>query len=290
MSVPNALTLMLQRARQQWTAFLTWWRELARPGITTQVRALADQIRLGARPHGQRLSHWWARASIAHKAIVAIAVVLLIVCACCSGSAVFSLTPFGQVMAGEAEATMTAQAAASSTQHVLRHSARTPTLYLTPVSTRQAPYPVCNEPVTNAPCVLFASIRDAAVGESYSGATVRTSLSAGVVSVQDDITTVPPSRFGPVTSVDSIQFQCYNIQQALWYGLDSTINPDGSQTFRKSAFSEVDITFVDNQKGNVHFASCRLTSAGVDRIDKAGMWDDGDYRGAWPLYDGTSYE
>ena len=33
--------------------------------------------------------------------------------------------------------------------------------------------------------------------------------------------------------------------------------------------------FIDSHKGGVVFASCRLTSASVDKIDKAGMWDDG---------------
>lgn len=107
--------------------------------------------------------------------------------------------------------------------------------------------------------------------------------------VSDDITNVKPSALGSATTLNEIQFQCFNIQQGLWYGLRSTINADGSQTFRKSAFSEVDITFIDHHKGNAAFASCHLTSAGVDKIDKAGMWDDGDFVGAWGLYDGTSY-
>lgn len=159
-----------------------------------------------------------------------------------------------------------------------------------PISTSQTAYPVCNEKVTNTPCVQFASIQDAAQGESNVGATVRTNISKGVVLVSDDITNVKPSVFGPATTLDAIQLQCFDIQQALWYGLESTINADGSQTFRKSAFSEVDITFIDHHKGNAAFASCRLTSAGVDKIDKAGMWSDGDYRGAWSLYDGTYFE
>lgn len=155
--------------------------------------------------------------------------------------------------------------------------------------TKPASYPVCNAKVTNTPCVQFASIQDAADGESQPGSNVHTSRSKGVVKVVDDITNVKPTALGPDTTLNAIQYQCFNIQRALWYGLDSTMNADGSQTFRKSPFSEVDITFIDHQKGKAPFASCRLTAAGVDNIDKAGMWDDGDFTGAWSLYDGTSF-
>jgi hypothetical protein len=160
----------------------------------------------------------------------------------------------------------------------------------TPTPTKPASYPVCNEKATNAPCVLFASIQDAAKGESETGASVRSGISKGVVWVMDDITNVKPSVFGPASSLDEIKLQCFNIQQGLWYGLKSTINPDGSTTVRKSTFTEVDITFIDHHRSNATFASCRLTSAGADRIDRAGMWDDGDYVGAWKLYDNTSYQ
>ncbi len=159
----------------------------------------------------------------------------------------------------------------------------------TPAPTSLAKFPVCNEKTTNTPCVLFASIQDAAKGESEVGAIVHTNISKGVVRVQDDITNVKPSVFGPASSLDEIKLQCFNIQQGLWYSLESTINDDGSQTIRKSAFTEVDITFIDHHKVNAAFASCRLTSAGVDKIDKAGMWDDGDYVGAWAMYDGTYF-
>jgi hypothetical protein len=71
--------------------------------------------------------------------------------------------------------------------------------------------------------------------------------------------------------------------------LESTINPDGGQTIRKSVFSEVTVQFSDSHKGSGSFASCRLTSAGADRGDRAGMWDDGDFTGALLLYDSTSY-
>jgi hypothetical protein len=76
----------------------------------------------------------------------------------------------------------------------------------------------------------------------------------------------------------------------LWYALKSLNNADGSLTFRKSAFAEVDVSFIDHNKGNAAFASCSLTSAGVDKIDKAGMWNDGDYVGAWSVYDSASFE
>ena len=160
----------------------------------------------------------------------------------------------------------------------------------TPSPTRQGAFPVCNEKTTNTPCVQYASIQDAAEGESQPASKVHTSVSKGIVKVLDDITNVEPTPLGPDTALDRIQYQCFNIQQGLWYALESTINSNGSQTIRKSSFSEVDITFIDYHKGNASFASCRLTSAGVDKIDKAGMWDDGDYTGAWSLYDGTSYQ
>ena len=84
--------------------------------------------------------------------------------------------------------------------------------------------------------------------------------------------------------VETIKFDCYNIQQALWYGLESVNNADGSVTSIKSHFREIDITFIVKGRG---VASCRLTSKTVDKIDRAGMWSDGDGDGAWALYDGT---
>jgi len=158
-----------------------------------------------------------------------------------------------------------------------------------PLKPTQAPNPVCNEKVTNTPCVKFASVQDAAAGNSYVGAVVHTSIHNGIVLVKDDSSNVKPSAFGTATTLNAIQFQCFNIQQGLWYALKSTINPDASQTIRKSDFREVDITFTDQHKGNGPFASCRLTSAGVDKIDKAGMWDDGDFVGAWALYDNKTF-
>jgi hypothetical protein len=122
------------------------------------------------------------------------------------------------------------------------------------------------------------------------GPKVTTDIQQGIVWVRDDVTSVPPTRQGPVTSLDAIQWQCFNIQQALWWGLLSTINPDGNWTFRKSDFAEVDISFLDAHEGANPFASCRLTSTREDQIDKAGMWDDGDYTGAWSLYDSTTFQ
>lgn len=151
----------------------------------------------------------------------------------------------------------------------------------TPTPTGQAGYPVCNARATNTPCVMFASIQDAASGEASSGADVTTSMSGGIVKVKDDLTYAGSSE----RALDVVQFQCFNIQQALWY-INSTINAGRGQTFRKSAFTEVDITFVNQ---NIVFASCHLTSAIVDKIDKAGMWDNGDYVGAWAAYDSASF-
>jgi len=45
---------------------------------------------------------------------------------------------------------------------------------------------------------------------------------------------------------------------------------------------EVDITFLANGR---EVAACRLTSKTVDKIDKAGMWDDGDFDGVWAMFD-----
>jgi hypothetical protein len=164
-----------------------------------------------------------------------------------------------------------------------------PTATPTVLPTRQATNPVCNEKATNTPCVKYASVQDAAAGSSNVGSVVHTRINNGIVLVEDDITNVKPSVFGPATTLDAIQLQCFTIQEELWYALKSTTNPDASQTIRKSDFREVDITFTDQHKGNGPFASCRLTSSGVGKIDKAGMWTDSDYVGAWALYDGTTF-
>jgi hypothetical protein len=162
-----------------------------------------------------------------------------------------------------------------------------PTALPTAKPTTPSTNPLCSANVPNKPCVQFASIQDAAVGNSSVGAVVHTSENNGIVLVEDDITNAHTNNGSPDTSLNAIQFQCFNIQQGLWY-INSTINVDGSTTIRKSAFREVDITFTDQNKGGT-FASCNLTSAGVDKINKAGMWDDGDFVGAWALYDATSF-
>jgi hypothetical protein len=150
-----------------------------------------------------------------------------------------------------------------------------------PTPTKQTRYPVCNTLVTNTPCVEYASVQEAAAGESSVSAEVSTSMSGNIVKIKSDLTYASSSE----VTLDAIQFQCFNIQQALWY-INSTINADGSQTIRKSPFTEVDITFINQSTA---FASCRLTSATVDKIDKAGMWTDGDYVGAWAMYDSKSF-
>jgi hypothetical protein len=116
-----------------------------------------------------------------------------------------------------------------------------------------------------------SSIQDAAQGSSH-GLT-KSGISAGIVWVTDA---------GAGTS-DTIKLDCFNIQQAIWYGLKSTIHADGSTTIVKSDFKEVDITFL---QGSRVVASCRLTSATVDKID----WTYGDYVGAWTMYDGASMQ
>ncbi len=49
----------------------------------------------------------------------------------------------------------------------------------------------------------------------------------------------------------------------------------------KSPFNEVDVSVIYNGQSAV----CNLTSSTADVIDKQGMWDDGDFLGAWKLYD-----
>lgn len=155
------------------------------------------------------------------------------------------------------------------------------------VQTGQTTNPVCNAQVTNTPCVQFASVQDAAVGNSYVNAVVHTSVNNGIVTIEDDVTNSKDALGNHDNSLNAIQLSCFNIQQGLWY-MNSTINSDASQTIRKSNFREVDVTFTDQAKGGL-FASCNLSSAGVDKIDKAGMWTDGDFTGAWALYDEATY-
>jgi len=120
-----------------------------------------------------------------------------------------------------------------------------------------------------------SSIQDAAQGWSHGIA--KSGVRASIVWVTDS------SQW----NADMIKLDCFNIQQAIWYGLKSTINADGSTTIIKSDFLEVDITFLANGSS---VASCHLTSQTVEKIAKAGMWDDGDYVGAWTLYDSVSIQ
>ena len=286
MSVPDPSSSTPPPNSPHWRAVLAWWFTLAWP----RIRASAAQTR-------QRLMQWW-HAGPWHKAALLALVPLLAVCACCSGSVVVAMTPYGQQVARQAAATETAQTASSqarknATVHApptaTKQATRVP-VHRTPTPTGRASYPVCNAKVTNTPCVQFATVQDAVAGWSRVGAIASASIQAGVVSVREDISNVTPTPLGSATSLDAIQFQCFNIQQAVWWGLDSTINTDATWTYRKSTLTEVTISFTASQLGAAPFASCRLTSARVDAIERAGMWDDGDYRGAWSLYDSTTYK
>jgi len=144
--------------------------------------------------------------------------------------------------------------------------------YNPPTSTTDTPA----TPVpTTTPDHPDSSIQEAAQGNSH-GVT-KSGISAGIVWVTD---------VGAGTD-DMIKLDCFNIQQAIWYGLKSTINADGTTTVVKSDFKEVDITFL---QGGRDVASCRLTSPTVDKIDKAGSWTYGDYVGAWTMYDSASIQ
>ena len=124
------------------------------------------------------------------------------------------------------------------------------------------------------------SIQEGAQG--YSHGTVKSGINAGIVWVTDDI-----DQWDMFGATEEIKFDCFDIQQELWYGLKSTINADGSTTIIKSQFREVGITILHKGRG---VAACRLTSKTADKIDKAGMWDDGDFDGAWTMYDSASIE
>jgi hypothetical protein len=153
------------------------------------------------------------------------------------------------------------------------------------------PSPAATQVPTATPTVdhPVTSIQEGA--QYWSHGPAKSGMKAGIVWVTDDLTNYhdpfpddPHKVFG---LVETIKFDCYNIQQALWYGLESVNNADGSTTTVKSHFREIDITFIVKGRGG---ASCRLISKTVDKIDKAGMWDDGDFDGAWKLYDSTSLE
>lgn len=271
-------------------AIPSWWPMLSQRTASAWLRVCDGVAR--AR---QWLVHWW-HAGPWHKAALLALVPLLAVCACCSGSVVVAMTPYGQQVARQAAATETAQTAATASAQTRKrvNSRASPSatkqatgvpVPRTPTPTGQESYSVCNAKVTNTPCVQFATVQDAVAGWSRVGAIASASIQAGVVSVREDI-----SNVGDATSLDAIQFQCFNIQQAVWWGLDSTINTNATWTYRKSALTEVIISFTASQLGSTPFASCRLTSERVDAIERAGMWDDGDYKGAWSLYDNTTYK
>lgn len=138
-------------------------------------------------------------------------------------------------------------------------------------------------PTTKASAHPDSSIQDAAQGWAHGVA--NSSESNGIVWVTDvGAWNADPNDY--TWGVPEIQMDCFNIQQALWFGLKSTTNADGSTTVVKSDFKEVDITFLTSFSKNAKgFASCRLTSATVDKIDRAGIWTDGDAAGAWDMYD-----
>jgi len=138
--------------------------------------------------------------------------------------------------------------------------------------------------VTKVPVHPDSSIQDAAQGWSHGIA--KSGVSNGIVWVTDaGAWNADPNDY--MWGVPMIKMDCFNIQQAIWYGLKSTINADGSTTIIKSDFLEVDITFLKN---GASVGSCHLTSRTVDKIDKAGMWDDGDSVGAWAMYDSASIQ
>ena len=60
-------------------------------------------------------------------------------------------------------------------------------------------------------------------------------------------------------------------------GLANVATFEGITTIINSPFSEVGITFLKN---GAPMASCRLTYQTVDKIDKAGLWNDRDFVGA----------
>ncbi len=132
------------------------------------------------------------------------------------------------------------------------------------------PSPAATQVPTATPTVVHTvtSIQEGA--QFWSHGPAKSGMKAGIVWVTDDLT----NYHDPFP--DDPQ-----------YGLKSTINADGSTTTVKSQFREIDITFIVKGRGG---ASCRLISKTVDKIDKAGMWDDGDFDGAWKLYDSTSLE
>lgn len=142
--------------------------------------------------------------------------------------------------------------------------------------------------ITKIPVHLDSLIQDAAQGWSH-GVT-KSGMSNGIVWVTDvGAWNANPNDY--TWGLPMIQLDCFNIQQAIWYGLKSTINTDGSTNVIKSDFKEVDITFLTTFLANAKsFASCRLTSPTVDKMDKAGIWTNSDSADAWAMYDSASIQ
>jgi hypothetical protein len=142
----------------------------------------------------------------------------------------------------------------------------TPTLSPTPT---QKPTPVPTQApttITKVPVHPDSSIQDAAQGWSHGVA--NSGVNNGIVWVTDvGAWNANPNDY--TWGVPTIQMDCFNIQQAIWYGLKSTTNADGSTTVIKSDFKEVDITFLTTFLKNAKsFASCRLTSPMSIRLTK----------------------
>jgi hypothetical protein len=89
----------------------------------------------------QWLSRWWDAGPWQKVALFA-AIPLLLACACCSASLIFAVTPHGQQLARESQATQTAQAfdaaqaTATAQQYALLHPA--PTASTTATATQAA--------------------------------------------------------------------------------------------------------------------------------------------------------
>jgi hypothetical protein len=146
----------------------------------------------------------------------------------------------------------------------------------------QAPTQAPVKPTPTAtPLHPDSSIQEAASGWTHGTAT--SGIQQNIVWVHDDFTSVQPTTIDTIT--DLIKLDCFQQQQALWYGLLSVINKDGSTTIIKSRFAAVDITVY---RSGAKIAECDLTSGTVDTIDRAGYWTDGDYPNAWRKYDVTS--
>lgn len=164
----------------------------------------------------------------------------------------------------------------------------TPTFPPTPITQPLTKPTQAPTTVSKAPFHPDSSIQDAAQGWSHGVAT--SGVSNDIVWVTD-VGAWNASPIDYTWGVPMIQMDCFNIQQAIWYGLKSTVNTDGSTTVIKSDFKEVDITFLTTFLKNAKsFASCRLTSQTVDKIDKAGIWTYGDSVGAWAIYDNASIQ